>query len=159
VKVQEKILSEAPGDADRFGIPGSNSVVLELGARFETVERPLEATLYEALYRLRSQENGVIGVLRGEGEGDLSSDAELGFSGCRGARDRGYRLRSLSRRCRDSRRHRRRCCCSPAAPAAAGSVAALERYPSGAAAAALLEPGRAASSRCSRAGASEAPTA
>jgi hypothetical protein len=96
VKVRERLLSEAPEELDRFGIATSNTVVLELGSRFETVERPLEASLYEALYRLRSRRQGVLGVLRGEGEGDVSSDAELGFSGLAAAlATEGYQVRSL----------------------------------------------------------------
>jgi len=96
VQVRERLLEVAPEEQDRFGIAGSNTVVLELGSRFETVERPLEATIYEALYRLRSRSNGVIGVLRGEGEGDVSSDAELGFSGLASAlATEGYQVRSL----------------------------------------------------------------
>jgi hypothetical protein len=96
VKVAEKLLSDTPQEQERYGVAASNSVVLQLGSRFETVERPLESTLYEALYRLRSQHNGVLGVLRGEGEGDVGSDAELGFSGLATAlATEGYRLRSL----------------------------------------------------------------
>ena len=96
VTVRERLLADAPEDVDRFGIAGSNTVVLTLGSRFETVERPLEATLYEALYRLRSRTHGVIGVLRGEGEGDVSSSAELGFSGLAAAlATEGYELHSL----------------------------------------------------------------
>jgi len=96
VKVRERLLTDSPEELDRFEIASSNTVVLELGSRFETVERPLEATLYEALYRLRSRSNGVIGVLRGEGEGDVSSVAELGFSGLAAAlATEGYQVRSL----------------------------------------------------------------
>ena len=96
VEIDEKLLTEAPEDQDRFGIAASNTVVLQLGSRFETVERPLESTLYEALYRLRSQQSGVLAVLRGEGEGDITSDRELGFSGLATAlATEGYQLRSL----------------------------------------------------------------
>jgi len=96
VRVGERLLSDSPEEQDRFEIAGSNTVVLELGSHFETVDRPLEATLYEALYRLRSRSNGVIGVLRGEGEGDVSSDAELGFSGLAAAlATEGYQVRTL----------------------------------------------------------------
>jgi len=96
VKVRERLLSDSPAELDRFGIAGSNTVVFELGPRFETVERPLEATLFEALYRLRSRNHGVIGVLRGAGEGDIASDAELGFSGLAAAlATEGYAVRSL----------------------------------------------------------------
>jgi hypothetical protein len=96
VEVRERLLSEAPDEVERFGVASSNAVVLELGRRFETIDRPLEATLYEALYRLRSQGGAVIGVLRGEGEGDVSSEADLGFSGLATAlATEGYELRSL----------------------------------------------------------------
>ncbi len=96
VKVRERLLESVPEEQERFGIAASNTVVLELGSLFVTVERPLEATLYEALYRMRSQSNGVIGVLRGEGEGDVSSDGELGFSGLATAlATEGYQVRSL----------------------------------------------------------------
>ncbi len=145
VEVRERLLADAPEDLDRFGIASSNSVVLELGDRFETVERPLEATLYEALYRLRSRSNGVIGVLRGEGEGDVTSDAELGYSGLAAAlATEGYELRSLVTAAQSE---------IPADVAAVlvigprrallpGSLAALERYlERGGRVVALLEPG------------------
>jgi hypothetical protein len=94
--LRDKLLADAPDEVDRFGIASSNTVVLELGDRFEVVERPLEATLYEALYRLRSRMHGVLGLLRGEGEGDATNDGELGFSGLAAALGtEGYRLRSL----------------------------------------------------------------
>ncbi len=96
LNVRERLLSDAPAEVDRFEIAGSNTVVLELGGRFETVDRPLESTLYEALYRLRSRSHGRIGVLRGEGEGDISSEAELGYSGLAVAlATEGYELHSL----------------------------------------------------------------
>jgi hypothetical protein len=96
VDVRERLISESPREVERYGIATSNSVVLEIGDRFELVERPLEATLYEALYRLRTRNNGVIGALRGEGEGDLQSSGELGFSGLASALDtEGYQVKSL----------------------------------------------------------------
>jgi len=55
--------------------------VIEQGMRFETVERPTEGALYEALYRLRSLEGGTIVILRGDGEGDPERGSDLGFSG------------------------------------------------------------------------------
>jgi ABC-type uncharacterized transport system involved in gliding motility auxiliary subunit len=96
VQVRARLIADAPDEVDHFGIASSNTVVLELGQRFETIERPLETTLYEGLSRLRSRVNGVIGVLRGEGEGDVSSEGELGFSGLAAAlASEGYQLRSL----------------------------------------------------------------
>ena len=146
MKVRERLLSDAPEELDRFGIAGSNTVVLELGSRFETVERPLEATLYEALYRLRSRSNGVIGVLRGEGEGDVSSDAELGFSGLAAAlATEGYQVRIAWSRPRSPRfpPTSTPCCCwVPRRALLPESVAALERYlERGGRLVALLEPG------------------
>jgi hypothetical protein len=80
---------------DRYEIGTSNSVVLELGDRFETVERPTEGTLYEALYRLRSLQSGVLTLLRGEGQGDPGSTGEIGYSGLATAlQTEGYRLSS-----------------------------------------------------------------
>ena len=79
--VQSKVLDEHSEEVDRFEVGTSNTVVLQLDDRFETVERPTEGTLYEALYRLRSAEGGVITVLRGEGEGDFSRSDEIGFAG------------------------------------------------------------------------------
>ena len=79
--VQSKVLDENSEEVDRFEVGTSNTVVLQLDDRFETVERPTEGTLYEALYRLRSAEGGVITVLRGEGEGDFSRSDEIGFAG------------------------------------------------------------------------------
>lgn len=79
--IASKILDEHSEEVDRFEVGSSNTVVLRLDDRFETVERPTEGTLYEALYRLRSAEGGVITVLRGEGEGDFSRTDEIGFAG------------------------------------------------------------------------------
>jgi hypothetical protein len=81
LSVQSKILDEYPEEVDRFEVGSSNTVVLRLDDRFETVERPTEGTLYEAFYRLRSAEGGVISVLRGEGEGDFGRSDGIGFAG------------------------------------------------------------------------------
>jgi hypothetical protein len=83
-------------EAEPFGIASSNTVVFQLGSRFETVERPTEGALYEALYRLRSTVAGRLVALRGEGEGDLDGEGELGFSGLAAAlRNEGYQIHSL----------------------------------------------------------------
>jgi len=147
VEVQVRLLADAPEEVDRFGVASSNSVVLELGRRFETVERPLEATLYEALYRLRSRANGVIGVLRGEGEGDLASDDELGFAGLAAAlATEGYELRSLVTASLDEIPGDvdALLLLAPKRALLPGSLAALERYlERGGRLVALLEPGEA----------------
>jgi hypothetical protein len=83
-------------DVDRFEIGSSNTVVIEYGLRFETVSRPTEGAIYEALYRLRSATGGTIALLRGEGEGNPDSGNDLGFSGLATAlSNEGYRLRTI----------------------------------------------------------------
>jgi hypothetical protein len=81
LNVASKVIDESMDDVDRFEVGSSNTVVLQLEDRFETVERLTEGTLYEALYRLRSAEGGVITVLRGEGEGDFSRSDDVGYAG------------------------------------------------------------------------------
>jgi hypothetical protein len=96
LRFQEKGLDASPEDADRFGVGSSNSVVLQRGERFETVDRPTEGTLYEALYRLRERDLGLLYVARGAGEGDLSRSDGAGYTGLGHAlRTEGYRLREL----------------------------------------------------------------
>lgn len=89
-------IDEHPADAERFGLRASNTVVLEHGDRFENVEQPGEGTLYEALYRLRGRDAGLLYVARGAGEGDLSRADGAGFSGLGAAlRTEGYQLREF----------------------------------------------------------------
>ena len=89
-------LDHAPKGGEDYGVTTSNTLVLELGGDFQVVDRPLEGALYEALYRLRAVEAGVIGILRGEGEGDPERDTRLGFGGLAAAlATEGYELRSL----------------------------------------------------------------
>jgi ABC-type uncharacterized transport system len=96
LELRERSLDESPEDADRFGIGSSNSVVLRRGERYETVERPTEGTLYEALYRLRDRDAGMLYVARGAGEGDLARGDGAGFSGLGQAlQTEGYRLREF----------------------------------------------------------------
>jgi hypothetical protein len=96
VRVRERVLSQHPEDADLFEVGSSNSVVLILGDRFETVDRPTEGTLFEALYRLSSAEGGVVTVLRGEGEGDLSRTRDTGYAGLAAAlATEGYQVHSV----------------------------------------------------------------
>jgi hypothetical protein len=97
MSVRERILDDHPDEADLFEVGTSNTVVLRLGDRFETIERPTEGTIYEALYRLRSAEGGTVTALRGEGEGDLSRTDKLGFAGLAAAlATEGYDLRTAA---------------------------------------------------------------
>jgi hypothetical protein len=98
VRLAERLLDEAADAAERYGISSSNTVVLELDGRFETVERPTEGTLFEALHRLLAagSERRTLYVARGEGEGDLTSLSKVGYSGLAAAlQTEGYRLRDL----------------------------------------------------------------
>jgi len=89
-------LEHAAPEIDRFAIGSSNTVVFELGPRFETVERPSEGAIYAALRGLRPPEGGVLVALRGEGEGDLGLADGAGYSGLFEAlTDEGYRVRDI----------------------------------------------------------------
>jgi hypothetical protein len=96
VQVRELDLAAAAEEADRFEVADSNSVVLVVGKRFETLDRPTEGAIYEALYHLRERANGTLAFLTGEGEGDLERSDALGYSGLAAALEtEGYRVRSL----------------------------------------------------------------
>jgi hypothetical protein len=96
LRVRDQILDENAEDVDRFEVGSSNTVVLRQGDRFETIERPTEGTLYEALYHLRSVDGGNITVLRGDGEGDFGRMDDLGFAGLAAAlATEGYHVDSL----------------------------------------------------------------
>jgi hypothetical protein len=96
MRVRSRVLDEHPDAADRYEVGTSNTVVLTLEDRFETIERPTEGTIYEGLYRLRSVEGGAITVLRGEGEADFSRTDEVGYAGLAAAlATEGYDLRSV----------------------------------------------------------------
>jgi hypothetical protein len=97
LRVRDRILKEHPEEADRFEVGSSNTVVIQMGDRFETIERPTEGTIYEALYHLRAAEGGTIAALYGEGEGDLSRTSELGYSGLAAALEtEGYDLANIT---------------------------------------------------------------
>jgi len=145
LRLRERSLAEHPEDAGRFEVGSSNTVVIVLGDRFETVGRPTEGSLYEALYRLQSAEGGQVTVLRGEGEGDLSRTDDGGYAGLSAAlATEGYDLRSVVSASMDevpvttdvllvvgARR-----------PLRAQSLAAIRRYlDAGGSLVALLEPG------------------
>jgi hypothetical protein len=94
LELRERVLANHPDEADRYAVGSSNTVVLALGQRWERIERPSVGTFYEALYRLTGQAGGTIVVLRGEGEGDVERDDELGYSGLGAALvTEGYQLR------------------------------------------------------------------
>jgi hypothetical protein len=96
VAIHEYELERFPELEDRYEVGSSNTVVLSLGERFETVERPTEGALYEALYRLRGLEAGSLALLAGAGEGDPQRGDELGFSGLAVAlQTEGYAVRQL----------------------------------------------------------------
>jgi hypothetical protein len=103
LRFDERRLDEHPDEEECFGIESSNTVVVRLpgpasrcGSRFETVDRPTEGTLYEALYRLRRLEGRVLYATRGAGEGDLRATGGAGFSGLATAlQTEGYRVREL----------------------------------------------------------------
>jgi hypothetical protein len=102
LRFDQKLLEEHPEEEDCFAIGTSNTVVVRVGEgppcemRFQTVERPTEGTLYEALFRLRSFDARLAYVSRGAGEGDLESEAESGYSGLGEALlTEGYRVRQF----------------------------------------------------------------
>jgi len=96
VRVDVRNLEEAQEDVDRFGIKGTNAVVLELRGAYETVDRPTEGGLLEAILRLRGAPTRVLYTTVGEGEGDSESVEPSGYSGLATAlMTEGYELREL----------------------------------------------------------------
>ena len=91
-------LGADPGEEDRYGVGGSNTVVLRqripgLPERVERVERPTEGALFESLSLLTQHEGGTLWIARGAGEGDLESGAATGYSGLASAlATEGYEL-------------------------------------------------------------------
>ncbi len=83
VALHERWLEESEADADRFGIQGTEAAVLEFGGRFETVDRPTEGRIYEALWRLQNPGVKTLYSTFGEGEGDLDGTGSAGYSGLR----------------------------------------------------------------------------
>jgi hypothetical protein len=139
-------LDEATEAADRFGVASSNSVVFELEDRFETVERPSEGALYEALQRLQVEPEGILYVTRGEGEGDLSRTDNVGYSGLAiQLQTEGFRLRDLVLASVDEIPQDAAAVVvlSPDRPIRAVALEALDRYLSqGGRLVAFLDPGR-----------------
>jgi hypothetical protein len=96
VTVRERSLEESPEDVARHQIDASNTVVLALGERAETVVRPTEGALFEGLRRLTADHGQVIYVARGEGEGDLQREGDAGFTGLAEAlKTEGFTVRDL----------------------------------------------------------------
>ena len=67
----ERRLDDHPDDEDRYAIGSSNTVVFRCGDEFQTVERPTEGAIYEALYRFRSFDTRILYLSRGAGRGRL----------------------------------------------------------------------------------------
>lgn len=96
VEVHQRFFEEAEDEIDRFGVTATNSVVLELADRHETVDRPTEGSLLQAIQRLRGAETRVLYTAIGEGEGDLSSGEPTGYTGLAAAlQAEGYEIRGL----------------------------------------------------------------
>jgi hypothetical protein len=96
IELRVRELSRYPDDEDRFGIGSSNSVVIELGDRWQLVPRPTEGGLYEGFASLLHDHGQVIYATFGAGEGDLGRFDDGGYSGLRAALElEGYELRPL----------------------------------------------------------------
>ncbi len=92
----ERRLDDHPDDEDRYAIGSSNTVVFHCGDEYQTVERPTEGAIYEALYSFRSFDTRTLYLTRGAGEGDFERTDAVGFSGLAQALiTEGYRLRQL----------------------------------------------------------------
>lgn len=94
---EERRIEDHPEDEDRFGLGTSNTVVFvlrgERGETWESVERPTQGALFEALFRLRQLRSGRIYVARGTGEGNFSSLGPTGYSGLTAAlQTEGYQV-------------------------------------------------------------------
>jgi len=96
VRVRVRNLEEAQEDVDRFGIRGTNAVVLQYQGAYEVVDRPTEGELLQAILRLRGGPTRILYIAVGEGEGDAESVEPSGYSGLATAlQTEGYELRSL----------------------------------------------------------------
>ncbi|MDJ0866451.1 MAG: Gldg family protein [Myxococcota bacterium] len=96
VTVHQRVLDEAPDEAERYDVTRSNTVVLAVDGRFETVERPTEGSLFEALQRLHQDGDRVVYVARGEGEGSLGEWGQTGYTGLGAALEtEGFMLREI----------------------------------------------------------------
>ncbi len=83
IVLHERWLDESESEATQLGVQSTEAVVLKLGDRFETVDRPTEGRLYEALWRLQNPGVMTLYGSYGEGEGNLESVEPAGYSGLR----------------------------------------------------------------------------
>jgi hypothetical protein len=146
LRFDEKRIDDHPDDEDRYAIGSSNTVVFRCGGEAETVERPTEGAIYEALYRFRSFDRRTLYLSRGAGEGNLARGDAIGFSGLAQAlRTEGYRLddlvtASVSEIPKDADAV---ILIAPARPLRREAIDALDRYlGSGGRVVAFVEPGR-----------------
>jgi gliding motility-associatede transport system auxiliary component len=96
VQVAQRAIADYPDDADRFAIAGSNTVVVQAGNHWETVDRPSEGALFEAFAKLCDGGHRRIYLTVGAGEGDPFSTGPTGFSGLAAALEtEGYELHTL----------------------------------------------------------------
>ena len=97
VIVRDRLLDNWPDDEDRFGIPGSNTVVVEYGQAWEMAAKPTEGALFEAISQLVRDREQILYIGYGTGEGDIESTSDLGYSGLASALyTEGYILRQLA---------------------------------------------------------------
>lgn len=97
LRIHERDMNQAGDEMEHFELASSNSVALEIGARFETTTYPTEGTLLEALLALSTVRDHSIYIAAGDGEYDFkSTDSNNGFSGLAVAlQNEGFRLREL----------------------------------------------------------------
>jgi len=79
--VRMRNLGDAPEEEDFFAVRASNTVVLEMGDRWERVDRPTEGALFEALSYLGVRRQHILYATAGGGEGDFLETSDTGFSG------------------------------------------------------------------------------
>ena len=146
LRFEERRLDDHPDDEDRYAIGSSNTVVFHCGEEVQTVERPTEGAIYEALYRFRSFDTRILYLSRGAGEGNFERTDAVGFSGLAEALlTEGYRLRQLvtasaSEIPKDADAV---ILLAPARPLRREAIDALDRYlESGGRVVAFIEPGR-----------------
>jgi hypothetical protein len=95
-KVYVRLIDDSPADEDRYGIGTSNTVIVQVGERWERVERPTEGALFEALSGLGRKGIGNVYITTGTGEGNIASSEDTGFSGFAvGLQTEGFEVRQL----------------------------------------------------------------
>jgi len=95
-EVDVRLIDDYPAEEDRFGIGSSNTVIVQVGPRWERVERPTEGALFEAVSRLGRRGQANLYITIGTGEGDISHGGDTGFSGFAVAlQTEGFEVRQL----------------------------------------------------------------